>query len=243
MANLKARLLGGWIGDRLLRDARVEALEELGPRFRRVTLRALWEDAAKPGGDLGGAGQKVQVFLPDIGTRTYTPFDFEPATARFSLLVYLHGDTPGTSWGRALRVADPVRLVGPQASTPLDALRGSVALFGDETSFAVARTLRRVAAVGPQSTVRLEVSSREEHFPVADALEIPRDALVAKEAADAHLAPIARQLASAAPAGEGTVVLTGRASSIQTVRAHLRTAGNRKHTVRAYWADGKRGLD
>jgi NADPH-dependent ferric siderophore reductase len=241
MPNLKARILGSWIGERFLRVTRVHALQDLGPRFRRVTLEATW--AAQAGQAFGAAGQKVQIFHPEVGSRTYTPFDFDAATGRFSLLVLLHGETPGSTWGRALRVGEEVRLVGPQPSTPLDEREGPAALFGDETSFAVARTLRGVAGLRDRCTVRLEVASRAEAYPVADALEIPRDSLVAKEPQETHLAPIARQLASAAPPGTGTVVLTGRASSIQKVREHLRALDHRRQTVRAYWADGKRGLD
>ncbi len=231
MPNLKARLLGGWIGDRLLRDALVESLEELGPRYRRVVLRAPWATELS-----GAAGEKVQLFLPEVGTRTYTPFDFDRAAGRFSVLVYVHGDTPGPSFARALEVAAEVRLIGPQASTPLDGLEGPVSLFGDETSFAVARTLRGIERLRDRSTLRFEVSSLEDAFYAVDALDIPRDALVAKEPADAHLKGIADALS-------GSIVLTGRASSIQKVREHLRAAGKRKQTVRAYWADGKTGLD
>jgi NADPH-dependent ferric siderophore reductase len=241
MPNLKARILGSFIGERFLRVTRVHAVQDLAPKFRRVTLEGSW--AAEVGDAFGAAGQKVQIFHPEVGSRTYTPFDFERATGRFSLLVYLHGETPGATWGRTVRVGEEVRLVGPQPSTSLDGLTGPAALFGDETSFAVARTLRGVARLRDRCTVRLEVASRSDAYPVADALDIPRDSLVAKEPEETHLAPIARQLASAAPPGTGTVVLTGRASSIQKVREHLRAADHRKQTVRAYWADGKRGLD
>ena len=233
MPNLKARLLGSWIGDRLLRDALVESVDELGPRFRRVVLRAPWVSELRV-----AAGEKVQVFLPDVGSRTYTPFDVDPGRQRFSLLVYIHGERPGPIWGRGLEVATEVRLIGPQPSTPLDGLEGSVALFGDETSLAVARTLQAIPGVRDRATVRLEVASLADTYRAADALEIPRDALIEKEPADAHLAPIARTLAPAA-----SIVLTGRASSIQKVRETLRAQGRKKHLVRAYWADGKSGLD
>jgi NADPH-dependent ferric siderophore reductase len=231
MPNLKARLLGGWLGDRLLRDSVVESTEELGPRFRRVVLRASWAKELT-----GAAGEKVQLFLPEVGTRTYTPFDFDRAAGRFSVLVFLHADTPGPSFARALTVGAEVRLIGPQASTPLDGLEGPVSLFGDETSFAVARTLREIARLREASLVRFEVSSPEEAFPAVDALDLPREALVRKEPEEAHLRGIAEALT-------GSIVLTGRASSIQKVREHLRAAGRRKQLVRAYWADGKTGLD
>ncbi len=52
-----------------------------------------------------------------------------------------------------------------------------------------------------------------------------------------ELGTIARDLAAA----NATIVLTGHAKSIQVLRGLLKGGG--KQLVKAYWAEGKRGLD
>ena len=64
----------GVIGRLVFRDATVTRAEALGPHFRRLVLGG-------PG--LGGAtwspGDKLQVFLPGVGTRAYTPVRWDAA--------------------------------------------------------------------------------------------------------------------------------------------------------------------
>lgn len=245
MPNLKARLLGGWLGDRLLREVHVEDVQQVGARFRFLRVSAPWLGEAPL-----AAGDKVQVFLPEIGTRTYSPFDLDADAGRFSLLAYLHGeahgeapaaqgDTPGASWAKHLSAGARAR-VAPGRSLPLQTLPRPLALFGDETSFGVARSL---LAIEPAATVRLEISSLDAVAEAAAALTLPRDGLISRRGDDGHLEEVARSLADATQQG-GTVVLTGRARSIQNVRTLLRaSAPGRRFAVKAYWADGKRGLD
>jgi hypothetical protein len=65
---------------------------------------------------------------------------------------------------------------------------------------------------------------------------LPKDALVPR----GDLNAIARDLAATG----ATLVLTGNARSIQTLRGLLKTLGNdRPQRVKSYWAEGKRGLD
>jgi NADPH-dependent ferric siderophore reductase len=234
---MKARLLG-WLGDRALRATVVEAVENLGERFRRITLSAAWlgENPISP-------GDKVQIFLPDVGTRTYTPYAVDAGAGRFSILAYIHGDTPASDWARALKAGAAVRLVGPQSSTPLASLTGPVALFGDETSLAIARCLEELSPPRTGSIVRLEVRSVDDVINCAAMLGLPPESLVARRDDEGHLEDIVNEFAGALRGG-GSVVLTGRAKSIQKVRALLREAGPRsRQSVKAYWSENKRGLD
>ena len=58
-------------------------------------------------------GDKVQVFLPDIGMRTYTPLSWETRGAT-TFLAYVHGDTPGATWAKRVKAGDEVSFFGPR---------------------------------------------------------------------------------------------------------------------------------
>jgi len=221
MANLKAMVLGSWIGERFMREADVLATETLGA-FVRIELRA-------PGARFA-AGDKIQVFFPDVGTRTYSPFDAD-AAGRFALAVFLHDRGPSAAWARGLAAGDRVKFVGPQGSLALGAIAGPIALFGDETSFGVARSL---LALRPDAQLRFEAGAGCE--PILAKLGLPIDSLVER----GNVARVAKELA---PLG-GTLVLTGNARSIQALRGHLKQLGSTQpQRVKSYWAEGKTGLD
>ena len=236
--NLKATLLGGWLGDRLLRDVQVDDIQKLGPSFRRIRVSASWLRESGP-----SPGDKVQVFIPEVGTRTYTPFDFEKDAGGFSVLAYIHGETPGSRWARTLGVGSKVRFFGPSQSISLASVTGPVALFGDETSIGVARCLQALQPERVGSVVRLEVSSVESSSEACAVLGVARASLIAKREGDEHLPEIAQGLAAATAQG-GSLVLTGRARSIQKLRALLLASSHGgRQKVKAYWAEGKCGLD
>ncbi|HEX7665051.1 MAG TPA: siderophore-interacting protein [Polyangiaceae bacterium] len=238
MSGLKARLLGGWLGDRLLRDATVTEVEDLGKSYRRISLvgASLRDATCEP-------GDKVQIFLPEIGARTYTPFAFDREVGRIDLLVYLHGTGPGAQWARSLEPSTVVRLLGPRSSLPLPQMDEPVALFGDETSLAVARSLYDIRAAGRGAVVRIEVDSTDEAKIACEAIGLPSEVLVERTPGSSHLDRIARDLAGVVKDG-GSLALSGNAHSIQLLRRHLKGLGvDREQKVKAYWAEGKRGLD
>jgi NADPH-dependent ferric siderophore reductase len=225
MANLKSRFLGSWIGDRLMREAEVVAATTIGA-FVHVAVRSVAVPAA---------GDKLQVFFPDVGTRTYSPFAC--AKGRFELAVFLHDRGPSAAWARALAAGRQIRFVGPSASTPFDSIAGPVALFGDETSVGVARALHDVRR--GDARVVLEVGTRAAVEPVIAQLGLTAE-LVERSTNGDHLATIARDLAAAG----GTLVLTGNAKSIQDLRGRLKRLGSAQpQRVKSYWAEGKTGLD
>lgn len=189
------------LGGLLLSEARVLAVRHEG-RFVTLDLESAALDRARP-------GDKIQVLLPDHQVRTYTPIPGRP----HRLLVFLHGDTPGPRWARAVRPGEVLRFKGPDRSLDLPA--GKRVIVGDETSVAVARSY-------PDALALIESAS-------------PIEGLRTFARGD-HAA-----LAAAVP--EGAVVgLTGGATLIQGVRRHLRERGMAPH-VKTYWAPGRAGLD
>ncbi len=219
MANLKAMFLGSWLGDKLMNEATIAETTDLGS-FRRVRLS--WR------GGKGAPGDKMQFYIPEAGSRTYSPFAI--TSTSFELAMYVHGKGPGSAWTKALAAGQRVRFVGPQSSLDLAGITGPVALFGDETSFGVAKALFDLR--NGDAMFRFEVGSRAECEPIIAALGLPLDSLV--ERTGQHLGAVARDVAGKA------LVLTGNAKAIQVLRGLVKGQPQR---VKAYWAEGKRGLD
>jgi NADPH-dependent ferric siderophore reductase len=229
-------LLEETVGRLLFRELTVSEVHPLAPRFRRLVLT---------GDGLRGAacapGDKLQILISGAGTRTYSPFGHDRQRGAAQIVAYSHGDEPGARWAAAASQGDRIRVFGPRSSLALDALRGPVVLFGDETSFGVAAAAatypRRVTAV-------LEVSSATDSAAALRGLGVVAE-LVERTLGDGHLADVEARLRAALDREPGArLVLTGKAQSIQTVRAALRKApAVGKTLVKAYWSIGKRGLD
>ncbi|WP_426750286.1 siderophore-interacting protein [Myxococcus sp. Y35] len=236
MASAKA-LLGSVLGRFLFTDSRVTQVHERSHVFRQIDCEG---PALK--GQGWTPGDKVQVFLPGLGMRTYTPLSWDEERGATSFLVYLHGDSPGARWGRDVKVGDTIQFFGPRRSLALEAGNAPVVLFGDETSFAVASAFR--TAGRRDVTPLFEVTAPDACAPVLRELGFEGQA-VAREPGDAHLAHVHERLREVMRAKPGAVlVMTGRAQSIQALRARLRGDGDRATPkVKAYWAVGKAGLD
>ncbi|NMO15034.1 siderophore-interacting protein [Pyxidicoccus fallax] len=233
-------IIGGVLGRFLFRDARVEQVREVSAHFRWLELVGEGlKDAS------WSAGDKVQVFLPGEGMRTYTPLAWDAVRGATQFLVYLHGDGPGARWGRSVRVGDRCQLFGPRGSVPLAAYEGPVVLFGDETSFAVGHALRNLrAGIGGVEQV-FEVSSRPESTDVLREFGLAQSDVVERTAGDGHLPEVAARLQAALQRRPGArLVMTGRAQAIQALRGRLKAAGvEPAQKVKAYWSLGKAGLD
>jgi NADPH-dependent ferric siderophore reductase len=223
MASAKA-LIGAVAGRFLFRHGAVTRVTPLGQRYRRIDVT---------GAELAGAsfvpGDKVQVYFAGVGMRTYTPVTWSAEGATW-FVGFAHGDTPGATWVRTVKQGDEVALFGPRRSLDVSALTQPLVVVGDETSLAVACALSRTHAV----TAVLEAGDVEELREVGAALELRGLTVVPRGA----LEPAVRaQLAAGA-----VPVFTGRAASIQALKRSLGDLA-RTGKTKAYWADGKRGLD
>jgi ferric-chelate reductase (NADPH) len=239
MATVK-KLLGDVIGKLVLRELTVEKVHDVAAGFRRL-------DAVGPALRGAGveAGDKVQVMI-DGDMRTYSPFGFERARGAVSFLVYSHGDSPGAVWGRRVAAGDTMHVFGPRGSLPLARMDGPVVLFGDETSFAVARALRERRGGAAGTAFVFEASNGPAATQALAHLDLGDATVVERRAGDGHLAEVDDALRRALAANAGAhLVLTGKAQSIQALRTRLRarpvaTAGQK---VKPYWSVGKKGLD
>jgi len=232
MASGKGILLNAFA--RLLtRDTTISAVETLSDHFRSITLS---------GASLRSAswtpGDKIQVLLPTLDVRTYTPVRWSTSDGTTELLVYHHGQSPGAAWSRTAQVGDVCRFIGPQGSLKAPAGR-PVVLFGDETSFAVARALSASCQVSPI----FEVESKAEATTVLGGLGLTTAQTIPRSDGDSHLEEVARAIRSSLGT-TGALLLTGRAQSIQSLRKSLKAlSAPRPVANKAYWSVGKVGLD
>lgn len=216
MASGKGTILR-WLGGVALRSTTVTAVAAPAPRYLRVRLRG---EVAR-----GEPGDKVQVLLPGDDVRTYSPFAWaeEGGGARsFSLLVFVHGDTPATRWAKALRVGDTVRFVGPQRALRMP--DGPLVLVGDETSLAAVASYEEARPGQVRAVFEGDV-------PAAVLADLGlRAAVCAAGEVASHLADT-----------PGAVGVTGSAALIQRVREALN--GRAAPRVKAHWIAGRVGID
>lgn len=226
------------LGMLMLHTLRVESAREIADRFRQITLTSPTLRASAP-------GDKVQLMLPG-GTRTYSPFGFDAERGAMTLVVYVHGTSPGAAWGRDAKTGDTVRCFGPRGSIALASMPGPIVLVGDETSFGVARALFDHRGTDARTSLVFEVSDRSASSTALQALELPSDGLVQRRDGDAHTTELAARVRAALGAlPDAHLVLTGRAAAIQAIRVALKMhpAPHAHQKTKAYWAPGKRGLD
>ncbi|GLY32205.1 siderophore-interacting protein [Kineosporia sp. NBRC 101731] len=238
---MKHRLL-----ERLLLSVRVQAVEPVAPRLRRVTLA---------GPDLSGlswvAGQHVRLQVADgptgldwvLGTlRTYTVWNLD--AQGLDLVVFDHGDGPGARWARTVRPGEEVMLLKPQGTFTIRP--AAYHLFaGEETAQASFGPMLAALPEDAPVFVRLEVDTPAEH------LDLPRRADVGWSYRQGRPAASSETLVQAVrdldlPAEPGIAYLAGEARTIQMIRRHLveeRSWPRRNVLTKPYWAPGRKGLD
>jgi NADPH-dependent ferric siderophore reductase len=162
------------------------------------------------------------------------------------LLAYLHGDAPLGRWGWSLKENQTCTIFGPRGSLELGTLERPALLFGDETSLGLAHALRFTPGGARTVDIVLEVTSKPAVVPVLERMGLSHAHVVERTSDESHLREVEELLARLRQAhAVESVVLTGKASSIQRLNKHLRSLGLSAARVRkrAYWATGKVGLD
>jgi NADPH-dependent ferric siderophore reductase len=230
MATFTDRISHG-IARLLFRELEIIERRQVSPRFLRMKLRGAKGASFTP-------GDKLQLRVRPTTMRTYTPFAFDENEGTFELFLYLHGDEPGTRWARAAARGSTIFAFGPRGSLDLPGA-APIVLFGDETSFAVTRAL---TDAGATVDAVYEVRDREESAVALADLRLARHTLVDAAPNGAHLSEIYAAVTKHAGA---RLALTGKAQSIQALRAWMKTqpAQFAKQETKAYWSVGKRGLD
>ncbi|TGM78143.1 siderophore-interacting protein [Leptospira mtsangambouensis] len=189
-------------------------------------------------------GSKVQIDVGNLTYRTYTPISVDKKEGKLSFLAYKRNDGPASTWIHSLKVGDTCEVFGPRESLDFSNIEEDAILFGDETSFGIAKVLQN--NVKKKSYPFLELNSLVAGKEALVHLGVTGQRLVERSLDGSHLQTIAKEMADLiAEIPDAKIFLTGRASSIQQVRAYLKNSGipTNRLKVRAYWADGKKGLD
>jgi ferric-chelate reductase (NADPH) len=139
-------------------------------------------------------GDKIRVVIGGSLLRTYTPFDWNSSQGTARLLAYRRAEGVASQWLGSLRRGDSCQLLGPQRSTPLSALQRPAIFIGDETSFALARSLQSTAGGSSDVKFLFEVSSAVKTEPLLAAIGIREDSLVERTEGESHLEFLNRQL-------------------------------------------------
>jgi NADPH-dependent ferric siderophore reductase len=234
-------LLSNAIGRLLFHPVTVVESEVLGGRFRLVRLQ---------GEVLHGVhwtpGQAVQFFLGNLTKRAYTPMDVDVEAGSAAFLFHLHGGGPGSAWAAMLRVGDVCQAMRPKDSLDFKSIEGDAIFFGDDTSLAAAQALQGCGLRAQGRRYVLEVESKEAAREVVIRLALDGVDVIEKQKEDAQLdAVVAKMVEYATTLRSPQWVFTGQARSIQTVRTRLKAEGIALDgsKVRAYWSQGKTGMD
>ena len=222
-----------------MKRATVTAIEDVAKGFRLVTLKAAALEGAS-----WVPGSKIQVAMGSaFVARTYTPMSLDAAAGSTRILGYAQGGGPGSAWLRGLRAGEDCDIFGPRSSLDPDSARSPLAVFGDETSIGLAHALASTNRLDPMNCC-FEVSDVRSVHRILAFLGLEGATLVAKREEDAHLSDMEAALGPPIAAG-GSLVLTGKASTIQRLRQNLRWEGvsTARILAKAYWSPGKRGFD
>ena len=219
----------------------VDEVRDLSPHFRRFRVSAPWLRGAA-----AAPGDKLQIMINEAGTRTYSPFGHDADGGTLELLAYVHGETPTASWIRRAQVGTAMRVFGPRGSLPLASLNGPVVFVGDETSFGTALALQRARAATDGVSYVFESTYLDEAESVLHQIGLSAAKTVARQPGHGHLGALESAVRTACEQHAGArLVLTGHAQTIQALRKRLKAqpVQSSGQSVKAYWADGKRGLD
>jgi ferric-chelate reductase (NADPH) len=219
----------------------IDEVRDLSLHFRRFRVSAPWLR-----GVAAAPGDKLQIMINEAGPRTYSPFGHDADGGTLELLAYVHGETPTAAWVRSAQVGTSLRVFGPRGSLALASLTGPVVFVGDETSFGTALALQRARAAADGVSYVFESTDVEETAGVLRELGLSAAKTVARQPGHGHLSALEGAVRAACAEHPGArLVLTGHAQTIQALRKRLKTqpVQSSGQSVKAYWADGKRGLD
>jgi NADPH-dependent ferric siderophore reductase len=221
----------------MLDTATVTGIRRLSPDFVWVELSA---EAFRKATWVPGAKLQLRPRRGSMSLRTYTPVAWDAARGATELIAFTHGDGPASQWFGDVAVGQAAEVFGPRRSIDLRHPDGGVVFVGDESSVALACALR---------TVTEHVSHVFEARDPAGLVGVlaglglaERVAVVAKTADRAELLGRARDAAAEAPY---TLVVTGDAATVHAGRRASRGWPRTPVQVKgkAYWAEGRTGLD
>ncbi len=238
--------------DRFFLFGKVEAVEDITPRMRRIriegsSLRGLnWV----PGqhirlrvGNLGGPRTLIRDLRDAL--RTYSIWDYDDR-GLLDVCVLDHQDPgPGARWSRTVRIGQEVAFLPPEGRLRVQNSAPYHVFVGDETASVAFGAMLRALPSSARIRAVVEVGAPTDRLPLARPEDVTwtyRRGAPATEGSRLLDALRALEL----PTAPGVAYVAGEARSCQVVRRHFGTERNwprKAVTVKAFWAVGKHGPD
>lgn len=221
----------------MLDNAHVTGCSRLSSEFVRLELSAT---AFRKATWVPGAKLQFRPRRGSMSLRTYTPMSWDAAQGATELIAYTHGTGPAAHWFEQVTEGQTCEVFGPRRSIDLREATGPTVFIGDESSVALARALLTIT-----SDVAYVFEARDPAglTDVLAQLRITeRVTVVAKSTDRTELLRQARHDAMQAPY---SLIVTGDAATVHAVRRDSRGWERKPHQVKgkAYWAEGRTGLD
>ncbi len=231
MADMMMKTMGKY-----LHDARVEGSEYLNNRFLKVTFQS---DDFKT--MEWSPGMEVEFRVSNTQFRHYTVSRWNAGTGHLDILFFLHGNTPGSNWARALVPAETVTVIGPAGRFLLDQACTNHVFLGDETTIGLFLAFRD--CLGPGSVYSGAIECDGKHITLPHRLGLEVDAV--KRWANSRGQALSGWLADTLlDIEDATYYIAGHAATNKLLQRRLMDYGvpSSRIKVKAYWADGKKGL-
>lgn len=199
-------------------------------------------DADAPIGPSQRAGVLDWPNHPHAVMRTYSIRRWDAAAREVDIDLVLHGNGPGTTWARTVKVGDSVQIAGPKSSGSHPAGADWSLIAGDETALpAIARWLEEFPADGKaQVFIEIGAESHRQELSYPPGVSVQ---WLCRDGAPAGTVNMMEQALRAASWWEGTVFawVAGEARTLAPIRRWLRTEKNlpaEQVEVTGYWRLG-----
>ena len=236
-----SRILSSAVEKLMFHPVTITGVEDVTDGFRLLNMQGVGFEGVK-----WMPGQTVQILVGNFTKRAYTPVHLDPDAGSASFLIYLHGKGPGSEWAASASIRNVCQVTRPKSSIDFRSFTEPAVFFGDETSLAAAQALHEFRRQIFPSRFVFEVNAPAEAELTLRRLGLTQASLVQKRADGAHFAEVISQMTvQAANIQSPQWIFTGQARSIQGIQKGLKQAGLSLlgSKVKAYWSQGRRGLD
>jgi NADPH-dependent ferric siderophore reductase len=225
-----------------LHHAVVNAVRDVTPRMRRITLTADSFGTIQP-----RPAQDVElILLDDTGRRVKRRYTIRHARAEacaWHIDVVLHGHGPGARWGEAAGVGDGVDLFGPRGRLVLTDADWHL-FVGDESALPAISALVEALPPDQQAIALVEIEDEAEKLPIGEDVQLR---WLYRHGVD----PGRPDLLAAAidrlrrPPGTGHAYLLGETRAVVALRQRIQEFGltNEQMYVKGYWNLGRHPTD
>ncbi len=186
-------------------------------------------------------GYAVAFRVNEQDYRNYTPYNFDKVRGCFDILFHIHGDAPGSDFGKSLAINDSHKMLVPRGREMFKRDFAYHVAIGDETSLGTALDIKtEVEKRNGTFTGIFELDERE----VLRQLEL-YGSYSSKNAPDKIIGQLSGLINDGAIIlGETVFYITGNGKTLQAARNFLKQLGvaGRQIVTQAYWIEGKKGL-